>query len=456
MLNISDNSIQDKIDLSQLKSLGKLRQHSRGNILIYITIGLMFVSILIMFLPWTQSIKGKGNVTTRSPENRPQSVQAVIGGKLDKWFVQEGDLVQVGDTLAYITEVKNEYFDPNLVENTATQVNAKSQSINAYDGKIGALQNQMQAAQQAMQYKLQQARNKIKEARNKVKIDSIELVALEKNLEISQNQVNRTQELYDKGLKSLSDLQDKQLKYQQDQAKVSAQINKLSNQRNLLSNAVIDVSAIQQEYADKIAKTQSDIQSTQGNKLDAIANTAKLENQLSNYTIRSQFYYITAPQSGYVTKTIKSGLGEIITEGADLATIVPTQNDLAIEFYVKPNDLPLLETGQKVNLTFDGWPALVFSGWPEQSTGIFKGTVVVVDQNISPNGQYRILATPETSEKSWPTELRIGTGANAFVILKEVPVWYEIWRQLNGFPPDYYGAVENKNPKEQTPIKKLK
>ena len=456
MLNITDNSIQDKIDVSQLKSLNKLHKHSRGNILIYITLGLLFVSILIMFLPWTQSIKGTGNVTTRSPENRPQSVQAVIGGKLDKWFVQEGDLVQVGDTLAYITEVKSEYFDPNLLENTATQVDAKSQSINAYDGKIGALQTQMQAAQQAMQYKLQQARNKIREARNKVRIDSIELIALEKNLEISQNQVNRTQELYDKGLKSLSDLQDKQLKFQQDQAKVSAQINKLSNQRNQLSNAVIDISAIQQEYADKIAKTQSDIQSTQGSKLDAIANTAKLENQLNNYTIRSQFYYITAPQSGFVTKTLKSGLGEIISEGADLATIVPTQNDLAIEFYVKPNDLPLIKSGQKITLTFDGWPALVISGWPEQSTGIFKGTVVVIDQNISPNGQYRILASPETSEKNWPAELRIGTGANAFVILKEVPVWYEIWRQLNGFPPDYYGAEENKEDKEISLLKKLK
>ena len=108
MLNITDNSIQDKIDVSQLKSLNKLHKHSRGNILIYITLGLLFVSILIMFLPWTQSIKGTGNVTTRSPENRPQSVQAVIGGKLDKWFVQEGDLVQVGDTLAYITEVKSD------------------------------------------------------------------------------------------------------------------------------------------------------------------------------------------------------------------------------------------------------------------------------------------------------------------------------------------------------------
>jgi hypothetical protein len=24
------------------------------------------------------------------------------------------------------------------------------------------------------------------------------------------------------------------------------------------------------------------------------------------------------------------------------------------------------------------------------------------------------------------------------MLLNDVPVWYEIWRQLNGFPPEYY------------------
>jgi len=24
------------------------------------------------------------------------------------------------------------------------------------------------------------------------------------------------------------------------------------------------------------------------------------------------------------------------------------------------------------------------------------------------------------------------------VLLKDVPIWYELWRQINGFPPDYY------------------
>ncbi len=456
MLNISENSINGKLDLNQLKSLRKLKTNSRSNLFLYIILVLLITGFISMFLPWTQSVKGKGYVTTRSPENRPQSIQAIIAGKLEKWYVQEGDQVKKGDTLAYITEIKSEYFDPNLVQNTATQVDAKNQSIEAYDGKIVALQTQMQAAQQAMQLKIQQAKNKIQEARNKVKIDSIELIAMQNNLEIAANQLTRNQELFDKGLKSLSDLQDKQLKFQQSQAKVNAQINKLSNQRNQLSNAMIDVSAIEREYADKIAKTQSDIQSTQGSKLDAIANTAKLENQLSNYKVREQFYYITAPQDGFVTKTLKSGIGEIIKEGADLATIVPVKQDFAVEFYVKPVDLPLMQIGEKVNLSFDGWPALVISGWPEASTGIFKGEVSAIEQNISSNGLYRVLVTPDKKEREWPYQLRNGAGTTAFVLLNEVPIWYELWRQLNGFPADYYSPEQKADIETKTPIKKIK
>lgn len=455
MLNISDNSIKGKLDLQKLKSLGKLKSHSRGNLLIYITIGMLLAGIFSLFLPWTQSVSGKGYVTTRSPENRPQSVQAVIGGKLAQWYVREGDFVKKGDTVVYITEIKSDYFDPNLIANTSTQVDAKSQSVVAYDRKISALQAQILAAQQAMELKLQQAKNKVKEAKNKVKIDSIELIALQNNLDISKNQLTRVEELYAQGLKSLSDLQEKQLKYQQTQAKVNAQINKWSNQKNKLRNVVLDISAIQREYADKIAKTQSNIQSAQGSKLDAIANAAKLENKLSNYKVREQFYYITAPQDGYITKTKKSGIGEIIKAGADLATIVPVQDDLAIEFYVKPSDLPLITHQQRVNLTFDGWPALVISGWPESSTGVFGGVISAIDQNISENGMYRIIVSPESNSKKWPAELRVGVGTNAFVLLSEVPIWYELWRQLNGFPPNFYGIQKGKST-DKTPTKKEK
>ena len=249
---------------------------------LYLILALILGIFAGLFLPWTQNIQAKGYVTTRLPEQRPQAIQSVISGRLEKWYVREGDFVEAGDTIIYISEVKSEYFDPELVARTSEQVKAKSESIQTYDDKVQFLENQYDALRAALQLKREQTRNKIQQARNKIAIDSIDLVALEANLQIAQNQLSRTQELYDKGLKSLTELQEKELKQQQSSAKVTGQKNKLLNQKNELVNAIIELSAVEKEYFDKLAKSRSDQQSAVASKLESIAATSKLQNQLSN------------------------------------------------------------------------------------------------------------------------------------------------------------------------------
>jgi hypothetical protein len=121
-------------------------------------------------------------------------------------------------------------------------------------------------------------------------------------------------------------------------------------------------------------------------------------------------------------------------------------------------DFPLMRVGKKVRFVFDGWPAFVFSGWPGASFGTYQGNVVAIDNIISENGKYRLLVAPDNSEKPWPKELRPGSGANAIAMLNTVPLWYELWRQLNGFPPDYYdpNAKDLKPVKWDAPIKSIK
>jgi adhesin transport system membrane fusion protein len=457
MLNISENSIMPQLDLDRFSAFKLLRKSKFHRFPVYLGI-VLFVGFLgSLFLPWTQNIQAKGYVTTRAPEQRPQAIQSVISGKLEKWYVQEGDFVKAGDTIVYISEVKSEYFDPELVERTAEQVSAKSQSITSYEDKMNALENQFRALEEGRLLKQQQIENKIEQARNKIRIDSIDLIAYRANLEIALNQVARTQELYDKGLKSLSELQEKQLKIQEVQAKVTVQENKLLNQKNEFLNLKIQLSSVGREYADKLAKSRSERQSAMSGKFEAVAETSKLRNKLSNYSLRQAFYFITAPQSGYITKTIQKGVGEIVKEGTDIATIMPDVYDLAVEVYVKPQDLPLLKQGEGVRLRFDGWPAIVISGWPEASTGIFDGEISAIDQFISDNGYYRILIVPDNHRKIWPEQLRFGTGANTFILLNDVPLWYEVWRQLNGFPPDFYGADDKENEvKLKAPLKSVK
>jgi hypothetical protein len=137
-----------------------------------------------------------------------------------------------------------------------------------------------------------------------------------------------------------------------------------------------------------------------------------------------------------------AGLGETVKEGEAIVSIMPANATLAVEMYVKPIDLPLIAQGNRVNLIFDGWPAFVFSGWSNLTFGTYEATVFGIDNNIGANGHYRVLLAPQETTKPWPEALRPGGGAQCIALLEDVPLWYELWRQLNSFPPDFYKIEE--------------
>jgi hypothetical protein len=268
------------------------------------------------------------------------------------------------------------------------------------------------------------------------------------NYEIAELQYKRLENLYEQGLKSLTDLEKRKLTLQKSLAEKISKENKLLTSKNKVLNAKVELTSIAAQYRDDIAKAESEKYTAMSNMYDAEAVVTKLQNQYMNYSVRSGMYYITAPQNGFITKAIQSGLGETIKEGESIVSIMPSNYDLAVEMYVRPIDLPLIQKGQDVRIQFDGWPAVVFSGWPNTSYGTYGGNVLAIDNFMSDNGMYRLLVTPNPDEQPWPDALRVGAGTNSMLLLKNVSVWYELWRNVNGFPPDYY-KTEDKNQKEE-------
>jgi Multidrug resistance efflux pump len=199
-----------------------------------------------------------------------------------------------------------------------------------------------------------------------------------------------------------------------------------------------DLFAIQADFAEKISKATSDLQATLSDINETEAEIAKLKNEYRNIEIRRSQYQLIAPQTGYVVKALKAGIGETIKEGEPIATIMPDNPDMAVEMYIQAMDVPLVSTGRKVRIQFDGWPALQFSGWPSVSVGTFGGIVQVIDRVNNGTGKFRILVVPDPEDDPWPEQLRLGSGTKGWVMLDNVALWYEIWRQLNGFPPSLY------------------
>lgn len=437
MLNISKkNPITENIDqYSTVKSLAN-RPHYKilNKIILYVSL----LGVVILFLPWTQNISGSGAVTTLKPNQRPQTIQSAIAGRIEKWYVQEGDYVKKGDTILFISEIKEDYFDPNLVENTKSQVDAKKMAGQSYGGKVTSLSAQINAIENERVLKLQQAQNKIRQGVLKVQSDSMDLEAVKTQIKIANTQFNRSVTLNKEGLKPLTDVEEKRLKLQEVEAKIITQENKLLASKNELINAKVEINRISAEYAEKSSKAQSDQFTALSSQYDTEAQVNKLENQVVNYQIRNGMYYIKAPQDGYVNRAIQSGIGETIKEGTQIVSIMPAKYDIAVETYVSPTDLPLIHKGEKVRIWFDGWPTIVFSGWPNMSYGTFGGKIVAVENFISPNGKFRVLIAPDEKEEAWPKQVSIGSGAQTLALLDNVPIWFELWRTLNGFPPNYY------------------
>ena len=417
-------------------------------------IGMLAVGLVFMFLPWQQNISANGFVTALNPSERPQIVTNPIGGMIEEWLITEGQYVKAGDTLVKISEIKDKYFDPNLLDRMAEQVKAKESAIQNMNKKLLAMDEYIQSLKEGMELSITKARNKIIQANHKRSADSADLSAAKTDYEVANDRYLRNNELYKKELISRNSLESYKLKIQEASAKLNSARNKFSISTNELKNVEVELNSVKTEYQGKIAKAISEKNEASYGLNNVEAELSKLKTEQKSTEIRNSNYYVHAHQSGYVVKAYKSGVGEIIKEGEAILSILPDKHTLATELYINATDVPLLTKGRKVRLQFDGWPALQFSGWPSVAVGTFGGIIANIDRVNSSKGKYRILITQDSDEEPWPAQLRMGSGVYGWAMLDNVPVWFEVWRQLNGFPPSLQSPPdeekENKKEKESS------
>ncbi len=416
-----------------------------------IRLRILLVAVLLgLFLPWRQNIQATGKVITLLPDQRPQEVQTNIAGRVSLWKIKEGDFIKKGDTVVVLTEIKTEYLDPELLEQTEIQINAKEKSVLSYSSKINAINDQINQLENNRDLSQSKAANKIEQEQDKLKEIQADLSAAITGVNIAKKQYERDSILAIDMLRSPLEVENRRLKYQDAIAKKQGLEAKVRIAQNAVETAKIEYRNVRSEYGEKLAKAESDRYTAISAELETEAEVSKLRNNYNNYNIRNGFYVITAPQDGYVSKTNIMGLNETVKEGQSICTIVPDGASLAVELKISPNDMPLIDVGESVNFVFDGWPTIVFSGWPAASFGTFQGKVYGVDNMMDTDGKYRVLVKADTQKKAWPTALKIGVGARGYMLLKTVPIWYELWRVLNGFPADFY------KPEPSTETKKSK
>ncbi len=384
-------------------------------------ITILALLIVILFLPWQQSVQGMGEVTALRPDERPQQAVAAVGGRIVTWYVAEGDTVRVGDPIVALAEVKEAYLDPRTLERAGTQVESKRAAVVGKRAKASALGRQRDALDSAWRFAREKGDNRVTQL-----LASRTAARLEDS--IATVQAARAASLFADGLRSRAELE--QARQRAQRASALAQEVEAG-----LGTARVERAGVDADYAEKIAKVDGDRASTLAEVAEGEADVAKLSTGRDNLEQRRDLLVVRAPRNGILVRALRAGTGEIVKDGEAIATVQPASPALAVAVYVNARDVPLMAPGDLVRLEFAGWPSVQFSGWPSVAVGTFGGRVVVIDQFAAADGKYRVLVEADPSDDPWPRALRLGSGARGWALLRRVSVGFEIWRLVNGFPP---------------------
>jgi membrane fusion protein, adhesin transport system len=358
------------------------------------------VAAALVFVPWQQNITGYGRITSFVPGVRPQTIDAQITGRVIRWYVNEGVAVKAGDTIAILQDLNVSFMDSDFMEKVQR---IRERTINAQDLAI------------------QTSRQRTIQARQRQLAASASLDNAKIELRTALTRYRRSEDLAKEGLAATRDVETATLNLQK------AQADSIRSE-TALENARRDIEAAQADENRTIQQA------------DAVA--AEVDLRMANARLRGGASVITAPINGIIARIAEVGTGQTVKEGEMLASIVPSagSKDQAVEAFISSRDAAIVEAGRPVRLQFSGFPAFVFNpGWQNFTINTFGGRVAVVDAVDDGNGYYRVLVIPDSTQLQgkWPSTkyLRQGTPANAWILLNEVPIGFEIWRQVNGFPP---------------------
>ena len=435
---------------------------------------MVVVTIFVAMAPWRQSVKGTGDVIAYAPLERQQTIETPIKGRIVRLGegIFENAHVQKGDLIAEIADIDTEYLvrlegqlAASRLQVSATEelLEASRRNLEAARTIVTAFKSQVAAYEQVKEQVVAAADSDVSAARNKVEAEKQQLAEQEAALAQVQADYDRQKTLFAEQIAS-------QLKYQEAERKLKESQAKVEKANAYVRSAENTLAAKQSERNAKEQKAQVDIDYATAALRKAIADVAKAESEVAKAqtdlnkaqkeqletetkVARQQSQSLVAPFDGFLTSITANQGTRVLKEGDPICIIVPDTADRAVQVWLDGNDAPLVTPGRHVRLQFEGWPAVQFAGWPSVAVGTFGGQVVSIDATDDGKGKFRILVRPDPTDRGWPNErfLRQGVRANGWVILDEVPLWYEIWRNMNGFPP----VVSTQEPKDTRKPPKL-
>lgn len=386
-----------------------------------VTFVVMMLGLLV--LPWQQFVPGAGRVVAFDPLERAVTVEAPLSGRVQRAHVVEGKVVKQGDVLFELMDN-----DPELLTNLLSQRAAADSRRQAAEARVAALTAQLAELERALPMAIEAA---------KTRLDAARFASI-----TATQQFERVRSLFT-NKRGLASQRDYELALLERDRTAAEQVRAQAE----LSRAEADLRASLNSSTALRDSAKADLASAQ-------QSLGSLDIQVS----QTRMQRVTAPRDGIVFR-VQATEGTFLKAGTPLCTVIPETDNRMVELWMRGNDMPLIQArevdehgnvvkpGSPVRLQFEGWPAIQFIGWPSAAVGTFGGEVVLIDPTDNGKGKFRVLvaenpdtirrASGEAKVHEWPADrwLRQGVRANGWVLLQRVPLWFEVWRQMNGFPP---------------------
>lgn len=389
---------------------------------------LLFTLVGLVAAPWQQNVPGTGRVAAYAPYERVQTLAAPVDGRIRQVWVLEGSRVETGDRILELVDN-----DPSILERLETQREALEMQLDSAQERVAVFEKQIAALENARRLGVEAAESQVQVAEATTRAAGHALEGARAVAEQAELNYRRQKDLVDEGLVSELDYELAERAFREATARVAQADQALQAARN-------DERASRAQLGKVDTEAQAGIESAKGGRESASVSVAALRERvaaLASRIAKQSTQLITAPRAGTVYRLFAAPGAELVKAGDPLVSLIPDAGGRAVELWVDGNHIPLIDEGRPVRLQFEGWPAVQFAGWPSVAVGTFGGRVALVDPTDDGYGRFRLLVVPDETDAPWPAPrfLRQGVRANGFVLLDEVSLGYELWRQANGFPP---------------------
>ncbi len=414
---------------------------------------LIGLTLAAIFLPWQQTSRGEGEVVARLPQLRRQVVTSSAKGIVSsmKPDLREGSLVTEGEVIMELdafskdqieltrkqetTFLEKLSFSKLILQNTKDQVVTEranlERSIDSAEADVRATQSKWKQAKAKAEAQLRVHDQALQDLQVSLKLrgDAEPEIAYKRSVNKEKAEEQKLIESHEAVNEAFEELNSKE--------------QLLASKRKEVETKIIELNS-------KVAKSESEITTITKELQDVLVKLGELDR-----------LKILSPSSGRIQAILGQVGTNTVKEGDKLFEVIPDTSDLAVELSVRGLDLPLIHVGDEVRLQFDGWPAIQFVGWPSVAVGTFGGRVIAINPSDDSKGNFKIIVGPDPDDpkqEKWPDSryLRQGVRARGWVILSTVSLGFEVWRQLNGFPPTIDKSMESEEKAKDPKMPKFK